>query len=392
MALTRYTDTFWYPSGVIAGNVPARVFPKTSIALAPLWTDVTGTVPLPNPLLTTGTGVLDFWAESGEYWVHLDTETFPITVGMSQEQADLSTGTASGGQLTANALDPTAVDIGAVDGYVVNYSAGGQAEPVITRVKTAPQTVSLDAAALLRTATWWLLDSAGAVIQQEPRPSNTQRRTHIVLGLSVFVGGAIVFEQPLPTILPQTANQLADLMDGLGSFSLFGNQFTPNGANRMLNEAAGAVFSRGFEYLIGGFPSNDPHVSVLQAQTPAFFRYATRATTVFGAAVNTVDVANFDSGGVLTPVGGGANTSTVQRIWIFATTIATQQVVIQYGQTTYSSLAAAVNAVGTGIHVPNPAVSSNGALVAYLAVTRTATNLSDPTQAMLITAGKFATP
>src|SRR3546814_12538364 len=144
MTIQHYTDTFWYPNGQIASNVPASVFAIGNSAFAPLWTDATGTVPLTNPLLTSATGVLDFWAESGEYWIHLDTETFPVTIGMSQEQADLSTGVASGGELSANLLDPTALDIAAVDGYVVDYSAGTQAQPGITRVQTADQPVSLE--------------------------------------------------------------------------------------------------------------------------------------------------------------------------------------------------------------------------------------------------------
>lgn len=392
MALARYTDTFWFPNGQIAGNVPARVFPKTSSALAPLWTDATGTVPLPNPLLTTGVGVLDFWAESGEYWVHIDTETFAVTVGMSQEQADLSTGVASGGELTANALDPTAVDIGAVDGYIVDYLGGTQAEPVITRVKTPEQTVALDAAGLLRSVTWWLLDSAGTVIQQASKPTNQQRRTHLELGLTSFFSGQIVTSQTIPVILPQPVNQLSDLMDGLGPFSIDGNQVTANGANRMINQSAGSMFARAFSHFVAGALTNNPHVVAVPAQTPAQFRYITRSGTTLGALVTDIDVANFDVGGVVTPIGGGANTSTVHRVWLFGTGIASTQMAIQYGQTAYGSLSAAVNAIGSGAHVVNPLIIGNGALIAYIAATRTATNLSDPAQAMIIATGKFATP
>ena len=143
MALAQYTDTFWFPNGSPAVNIAAQVFPKNSSIPATLYTDATGTTQIVSPA-TTGTGLLSFWAESGEYWVHLDTETFAVTVGMSQEQADLSTGMASGGELSVNAFNPLAVDISAVDGYIVDYLAGTQAEPVITRVKTVDQAVALD--------------------------------------------------------------------------------------------------------------------------------------------------------------------------------------------------------------------------------------------------------
>lgn len=390
MALAQYTDTFWFPNGSPAVNIAAQVFPKNSSIPATLYTDATGTTQIVSPA-TTGTGLLSFWAESGEYWVHLDTETFAVTVGMSQEQADLSTGMASGGELSVNGSNPLAVDISAVDGYIVDYLAGTQAEPVITRVKTVDQTVALDAAALLRTLTWWLMDSTGAVIQQADRPTNTQRRTHLALGVTAQDGVTIFVDQSLPVILPQQANQLADLMEALGPFSISGNLITPNGANLMINHSAGTLFSRASNHFSGSVLTNDPHVSPTLAQTPAQYRYITATALSFGALVNTIDVANFDNGGVITPVGGGSGTSTIHRVWLFSTNTAAAQLAIQYGQATYSSLANAIDAIGQSGHVVNPQLRA-GALIAHVVVTRTATNLSDTAQCRIFTAGKFATP
>lgn len=392
MALARYTDQFWFPSSALAANIQARVFPEGSNTLASLFTDSTGSTALPNPLATTSSGVLTFWAEAGNYWVHLDSETFLVTVGMSQEQADLSTGVASGGRLSVNAMDPAAVDISAMDGYIVNYLAGTQAEPVITRVKTVDQTVSLDAAALLRTVTWWLVDSSGSIVQQAAKPTNQEFRTRIVLGVTAFVGGAIVNVQTLPVILPGQGNQLVELIESLGPFNISGNAITANGANLMLDHDAGTLFSRAFNHFDGATLTNDPHVATTTAQSPASFTYATQATTTFPSPVTLVDPANFDSGGVITPVGGGSNRSTVQRIYLFPVDTTANQLLILYGQATYASLSEAVAAVSTEDFTPNPAVGAGGVFIASIALIRTATDLSDPAQASIVRAGKFAIP
>lgn len=392
MTLARYTDTYWYPSGQIAGNVPASIFPASSSAPAALWANSAGTIPLTNPLPTTGTGLLDFWAESGEYWIHLDTETFPVTIGMSQEQSDLSTGIASGGEINVNAVNPLAIDIGATDGYIVDYLAGTQSQPVVTRVKTLAQTVALDAAALLRSLTWWLLDSTGAVLQRPTRPTNEERRTHLVLGATAQNGVTIYVDQTLPVILPQPVNQLVDLMDSLGAFLISGGDISPNGANQKINQSAGVMFSRAFNHFAGPALTNNPHVASLQAQAPSDFRYATQSTVVFGPTVTDVDVANYDNGGVITPIGGGANTSSIHRVWLFPTNTVPEQMVIQYGQTTYPSMAAALDRLGQTGHIPNPILPEFGALAAYIVATRTATNLSDPAQALIIKAAKFDAP
>ncbi|HSE07709.1 MAG TPA: hypothetical protein VLB29_03500 [Nocardioidaceae bacterium] len=392
MALAQYTDTFWFPNGSPAVNIAAHVFPKNSSIPATLYTDSTGTTQIVSPV-TSGTGVLSFWAESGEYWVHLDTETFAVTVGMSQEQADLSTGVASGGELSVNAGNPAAVDITAVDGYIVNYLAGTQAEPVITRVKTVNQTVALDAAALLRTVTWWLLDSSGTIIQQAAKPDAAQRRTHILLGVTSQVGGVIVVDLAVPVILPGQANQLVDLMENLGPFNISGNLITPNGANLMINHSAGTTFSRSFSHFVNGILTNSPHVSTTQAQAPADFIYVTQATTAAGALTNLIDVANYDNAGVVTPIGGGGNNTTIHRVYLFPTNDPQRQLIIQYGQTIYASLAAALDRVGAGTFIENPNfIQGGGALIAYIIAIRSATNLSNSSQAVFVRAGKFAAP
>lgn len=87
MALAQYSDTFWFPSGALAASIPARVFEPSANTLATLYTDAGGTTTLTQPLTTTSAGLLTFWAEEGEYWLHLDTESFLIGVGAAAQAA-----------------------------------------------------------------------------------------------------------------------------------------------------------------------------------------------------------------------------------------------------------------------------------------------------------------
>lgn len=88
MALAEHTDLFWFPSGELAVGVAVRIFPHDSNVLAPLFTDATGTVPLANPLTTSATGTIAFWAEAGLYWMHADSESFEIGVGLTPDDPD----------------------------------------------------------------------------------------------------------------------------------------------------------------------------------------------------------------------------------------------------------------------------------------------------------------
>ena len=391
MAIARYQAKYWFPNGALAANIPARIFPLDSNALATIYTDVTGTVQLPNPVNTDAFGILTFWAQEGEYWVYIDSRSFRVNVGESQSldvfevaSVAISTGTVAGGGFTAAG---TSISVQETVGYVVDYSTD-DFRPLTTRVHVAAQLVPLSGPALARTLTWWVLDSTGAFIELPLAPTATQRRLYIVLGFSIVFGGVVVFTKAVPQVLEQPYNQFADVTDTLGPYIINGALYTPNGVNLSFNMSAGTMFSRSFAHTL---TPDSPNVAPITAQTPAQFRIATSTTTVFGAPVTVIDPANYDVGGVITPVPGGTNVSTIQRLFVFAQDNAPDQLVVQYGQRTYASLSAAVAGVGTEPYVVNPAFIS--ALVGWICVIRTATDLSNPAQATFVPASaKFAHP
>jgi len=303
----------------------------------------------------------------------------------------LSSAVLSGGEFTPNA-DPTKVDIAAFTGVIVDYNSSAPlspTNPLVTLVNVPAQIGLSLTGPLSQTTTWWLCDSTGTIVQQAPNPTPTQRRTHLTLGATAQFGGFIFIDQTLPVIPSQVGNQLADLMDALRPFSYSGNQITANGANLTVNKDAGTMFARAFSQV----PTYlDPHNAVLAAQSPVSCRRAT-ATTVLAPLQTLIDVANYDPGGlgVITPVGGGANTTTNFRVWGFASNAPADQLAIQYGQNTYSSLANAVNGLGSGNFIPNP-LFVDGTVLGWISAIRTATDLSNPAQAVFTHAGKFAHP
>lgn len=303
----------------------------------------------------------------------------------------LSTGIISGGEM--NVASPTSISISAVVGYIVDTDTS-PTSPTVTRVTTNNQTVALTGASLARTVTWWLLNADGSITQQVERPTNSQRRTALVLGVTAYDTGSgnLFVDQSLPVVQAQPANQFADLLDALGPFIISGGVPSAASTNLTFNVSAYRMFSRAFNHYAGPTLTNDPHVFDVAAHLPASFRRILRAVTLpTPPVVTALDVANYDNAGVLTAVGGGAGSSTIQRVWVAGTNDAENQVLVQYGQTVYSSLDAAVAALQAGTFISAP-VTADSALAGWIVVTRTATDLSNPSHARFIKAGRFATP
>lgn len=300
-----------------------------------------------------------------------------------------STGVTSGGVLTANA-DPTKVDISAMTGWIVDYNSSGAIGPTNPKITYVTWPGQVGIVPSFVTSTWYSIDSTGTLIQQNTRPTPTQRRQRIVLGTTIASGGVLVQINTLPAIQSQPLQQYQDLTEGLAGFSTSGNLIGPNGVNLTFNKTSGTVFFRAFNQTTN---YQDPQNSALAAQTPTQFRHLTALPGSSGPLTSILNVANYDPGGlgVVTPVGGGANTSTNFRVWIAPNPSPTAQMLVQYGQNTYSSLANAVAGIGTGAYIPNPNVAA-AVLLGWISVIRTATDLSNPAQATFTQAPKFATP
>lgn len=306
--------------------------------------------------------------------------------GPYAEWLGLSTGLISGGELNVNVSNSSAVDIGALVGYIVDYTSN-ELNPRITRVSLPSQTVPLED--ITRPNTWWMVDINGNVIQQATRPTNTQRRSFIQLGATAQQGGVIFIDQSLPVVSRELTNQFYDFLYAVGPFHISGNVIAAAGANLQLTQTSGKVFQVSQNRFQGPVLTNDPHVSTTLAQNPVAFRYATRDTTVTPNTVTTLDPTKYDLNGVATIIGGGVVVATIQHVYLFATNTVEDQIVIQYGQTVYPTLDDALIAVGNELFTRNANLQDSIYLYSII-MTRTATNLQDPTQARIIKMPLFA--
>jgi hypothetical protein len=307
--------------------------------------------------------------------------------GPSGSDSGLDTGILSGGDISPNLANPLAIDINPLRGRILDFLVD---PPTVTEVVTTDvTTVELDSVAQERAVTWFLMDEDG-VYQQEARPSPEERRQFLVLGFVVQESGSIFLAQSIPTVVEQPVNQLYDLLDSLGAFNITGNDISPNGANLLLNHTPGTVFSRGWNHFDGATETDNPHIVSTVGASPAAWVHVLRADDIApSSAVTTVDVGHYDNEGTLTAVGGGADSSVLHQLWIFPTNDGSEIHVLQYGQTVFDTLDAAVSAIGTTSTEANPTLPGNAILIGYLAVQGAATDLSDAAQARIVKAGKF---
>lgn len=297
----------------------------------------------------------------------------------------LDTGVLWGADLNDSATVGS-VDLAAGAGIIVDYPVDEES-PDITLVPITAQTIAISD--LVSPVTWLMMSSAGAIVQQTTRPTNAQRRTHLQLGAVVVSAGDIIIEQTLHQILSQPLNQLYDLMDAIGAFNITGNRISAAGSNLQLAKESGTVFARSFNHFANDAITNDPHVSSVPAQNPVTMRYVTQLPQAPVATVTSVSPGFYDVGGTITAVPGAGTVATIQRVFLFPENETANQIVIQYGQTVYSSLDAAVAAINTTAYVKNP-INEFGVLIGYVVVTKNAANLSNANSARIISAARFS--
>jgi len=247
----------------------------------------------------------------------------------------------------------------------VNYSGS-------TTGQTTPYLTTAD-------STFVLMTSAGTISYQTSFPSPQQRRQNIFLGKVVHpsrtsilnVNNTVDFD-----VSPMSA--LRDLWTPIKGVNQ-GIIVSPHSTTLEINTSAGTLWGNGI-----GWATNqlNPNSVSIPGKSPATFAYRTQTGGTTGE-VSLIDVANYDVGGVVTPVPGTQYTT--QRVYQFSTGL----IRIQYGQNYYSTLAKALAALTTETFVEYVNNRDNGILIGLITVASNASNLSNTNQAIFTLVSKF---
>jgi hypothetical protein len=229
------------------------------------------------------------------------------------------------------------------------------------------------------TETWVYLTSGGTISQSNIELTEEQRRQNIFLGKLGHANKTNIinaFSQPDFVLSP--LSQLRDMFTPINLIN-GGIYASPNGVNLSFNTSAGYLYGLGINFANDTLSPNSIYVS---GTNPCTFQYRTQTG---GTASNTtfIDPTNYDVGGAVTPISGTKATN--QRIYLVQNGIFR----VQYGQTEYQQLTAAIEGIATEQFNTFSNFTNNGILIGILSVLSTATDLSDTSKARFFFASKF---
>jgi hypothetical protein len=234
--------------------------------------------------------------------------------------------------------------------------------------------------------TYVSIDNVGAVIQRSSKLSSDEFYDEIFLGVVVHTDLASVVAINVEAAHPsQSYVQLANFMRALGFINQSGNIFSPAAAgNLKFDKSVGSVVFPGINYDIS---VKQPNERSLSALTDIAFQYRlSDGTNITASAVGSlqIDPAIYDDG-TSTPAAVASNKYTTQRVYLFTSNL----VKIQPGQTLYNSIALAEQGIDSNPFVVEPSIADNGLFRGYIIVKGNATDLTNTSEAVFLSVGKF---
>jgi len=278
-----------------------------------------------------------------------------------------------GGVITVNAGDSTQVDVTPAKGEVLDNS--DPQNPVYMPIDFAGVT-GYQITDLVSTATFLYIDSNSQLQQTTIEPTRSQGRLRMNLGAVGVLGGVITNIASGVTPIQQVSDQVADVLDFLGILKK-GLVISPNGANLSFDVSAGGILLEGIN---AWNDSTDPHVAPF-SQELLVNHLRVKSDGFISSGNTTIDVANYDNGGTITPIGGGSSTSSIFVVYQFGDGTKA----VQYGEAIYLNLTNAQEALSNGTNtVTTPPGFENAIIIGYIIVEKSAISLLDPSEAILV--------
>jgi hypothetical protein len=334
---------------------------------------VSSTSSLPFSARTNEIGyVLQTGTTTGKIYVNINSEDSNLTL------TDIERNILEGNVISTGAYEYTGmtqgtgstINISPMRGWIVQntysystlpdvnnlYYPGGTNIP-ITNLTTAD-------------ATYILVNSGSTLVQQTTFPTPQERRENIYLGRIGHADRLTITNLQNATdfdVSPMAA--IRDLWTPLKLINQ-GIIVSPNGVNMNINTSAGSLWGNGIGWYLNQL--NPDSVSI-SGTSPTTFQYRTQFGSITGGTIpsgntTTIQPGYYDLNGVVTAVGGGSNSSTNQRVYLFPTGL----VRIQLGQTVYSTIAAAVAASQNEAFVEFGNNRDNGILIGIISLDKNA--------------------
>jgi prefoldin subunit 5 len=273
----------------------------------------------------------------------------------------------------------TTYNVGNIKGWFIdNYT--DPANPTKIYVDFAPTVGNPVTNITTQNSTYVGINSSGVLQQSATQFTPSQRRSIISLGVVIHSNKTFInVVNNTPSVAVNPADQLSDLIRGIGYFNQSGNVYGLNGTNLKINKSSGIIFKEGSGFVVD---RKNPHTVSLGGLVATTFRYRTLAG-VESAETTDINPNTYDLGGTESAVAG--NKFTIQRIALFESNVTR----IQYGQNLYNNMSDAISAIEVEPFVVEQNIRENGLLRGLLIVRGGTTDLTDVTRAKFITVSKF---
>ncbi len=222
--------------------------------------------------------------------------------------------------------------------------------------------------------------NVGELKQYAQPPSPSLARIEIPLGLAIHNGNEWK-EVSNPKVLNQAAETLREIATVVLPFSsIVSGGSTRETGTFQLEQDEGTVWENNRNWHVD---KSDPNRETLPAASPINFQYVTQDFSSVGVLTSTFDPDTYDVGGTPTPVPGGGNVCTIQKLYIDPA----NNYWVLYGQETYQSFFAAEANISADLaRSVIPFILQNSILLGY-AVIEKGKNNWDPDEAVWLPAG-----